>query len=101
VQVTPGALIHETAALLSNPVFKMGRAEMLEVLESVYTRRPDNARWEFMRARTVRNALSLNDRVRWLPEKFKNNLDDTLRYNPDRGLPYARKAFLDFRTSQG
>lgn len=99
IQSTPGTLIRETATLLCNPLFKLDRAGVLDVIESVYTRRPANEKWEHMRARSAKKALNLNGLVPWIPEKLRTTVDDTLRYNPDMGLPFARKAFKELKAS--
>lgn len=97
VQATPGTLILETAALLANPIFKLSRSAQQDVLEEVHTHRIANPQWEYMRMRTIRNALKLNERVSWVPERFQDHLEETFRYNLDKGLPYARKAWLTYK----
>lgn len=99
-QVTPGLLIDITAQLLSHPVFGLKSAEVLDVLEEVYSQRSTNPEWEHMRLRTERNALALNQRVPWLPAELQGPLSNTLRYNLDKGLPYARKALKEFKARQ-
>lgn len=99
VSVIPGVLIRETAALLSNPVFKLSRAGILDVLESVYTRRPENEKWEGMRTRALRPTMKLNHKVPWLPDNLKdeNKVANTIKFNPDLGLAFARRSFADFK----
>lgn len=99
VQSTPDTLIWETAHMLSNPIFKLDRAGVLDVLESVYTRRPTNEKWEHMRSRSIKKAMNLNDVVPWVPEKVRANVEHTLRYDADMGLPFARKAFKELKAS--
>lgn len=99
VQGTPGNLINETAQLLSHPIFGLDRAEVLDVMESLYTRRPENTRWEKMRVRALRPAMKLNDRVQWLPERMhdESQVGKTMKFDLDRGLAWSRKRFAEFK----
>lgn len=102
VSVVPGTLINETAKLLMNPVFKLTRAQVLDVIEDVYTRRPPNAKWEGMRSRAMRPTMNLNHKAKaWIPERFldEDKIGNTMKFNPDMGVAYARKAFNDFKKS--
>lgn len=100
VQGTPGNLIFETAQLLSNPLFGLkNKAEVMDVMESLYTKRPDNAKWEKMRKRAIRPTMRLNQKATWLPERLTNQdkVLETMKFNMDKGLIFSKRAFKDFK----
>lgn len=100
VQGTPSLLVNESAILLSHPIFGLTRSQVVDVMESVYTRRPENARWEKMRSRAYRPTMGLNQKVSWIPGDLKDDeyLHHTMKFDIDKGLAFARKAFEEWRT---
>lgn len=99
VQGTPSLLINETGKLLEHPIFGLSKADIIEVMESVYTQRPENDRWEKMRSRAFRPTMGLNNKLAWIPSDLKNEdkVHDTMKFNLDKGLVFARKAFGDWK----